>query len=352
VARIRAVGTSLPPNILHQDQIKTFANHLFAGSFRNIDRLLPIFHNGKVETRHFCMALDWYAQRHSFSEKNELYREWAAKLGAEAASACLDKAGMSIKDIHHLFFVSTSGISTPSIDALIMNVLKAGVHTKRTPIWGLGCAGGCVGLTRAADYVKAYPDHRALLIAVECCSLTFQQEDQSKSNLVATSLFGDGAAAVLVEGEECSPAGLGPVIVSTLSTLWPDTRDIMGWEVNDAGLKVIFSRDIPTFVHTMFKPNVYEFLEQQSLLPSDIAYYITHPGGYKVIEAYAELFGVPLHRFSAALDVLKKYGNMSSVTVLFVLNEILNMGIQQGKYGILTALGPGFSSELLLIRGQ
>ncbi|WCK52441.1 3-oxoacyl-[acyl-carrier-protein] synthase III C-terminal domain-containing protein [Aneurinibacillus sp. Ricciae_BoGa-3] len=350
MARIRAVGTCLPPHILHQDEVKTFASNLFAGSFRNIERLLPIFQNGKVKTRHFCMPLDWYGQPHSFAEKNERYREWAVKLGTAAAADCLNKADRSIKDIDHLFFVSTSGISTPSIDALIMNELKAGVHTKRTPIWGLGCAGGCVGISRAFEYVKAYPEQRALLIAVECCGLTFQQEDRSKSNLVATSLFADGAAAVLIEGEQCLPEGHGPRIEQTLSTLWPDTRDIMGWEVNDAGLKVIFSRDIPTFVHSMFKPNVYEFLEQHHLRTSDITHFITHPGGYKVIEAYAEVFGVPLDRFSAALDVLQKYGNMSSVTVLFVLNEILSNGIQPGEYGILTALGPGFSSELLLVK--
>jgi alkylresorcinol/alkylpyrone synthase len=351
MARICAVGTSVPPHILPQDEVKTFVKNLFAESFGDIDRLLPIFQNGQVETRHFCMPMEWFAHPHTFAEKNELYQEWAVRLGTEAVRKCLEKIDLTIENIDHIFFVSTTGIATPSIDAHIMNRLRANPHTKRTPIWGLGCAGGAVGLSRAVDYVRAYPKSRVLLIAVECCGLTFQHEDRSKSNLVATSLFADGAAAVLIEGEECEQPLYGPSIVHTMSMLWPDTEDVMGWEVNEGGLKVIFSRSIPQLIHTHFKPNVFTFLEQCGLTPKDLIHYITHPGGYKVIEAYAQIFDVPLDCFSHALDILRRFGNISSVTVLFVLERFLKQGISKDEYGLISALGPGFCSELLLIKG-
>ncbi|WP_027414725.1 type III polyketide synthase [Aneurinibacillus terranovensis] len=349
--RITAVGTCVPPHILPQDSIKDFARHLFADSFQDIERLLPVFQNGQVETRYFCMPIDWFAQPHSFAEKNSLYEKWAVTLGMEAAEKCLHHAGRTLNEIDHIFFVSTSGIATPSIESHIMNRMGANPHTKRTPIWGLGCAGGAAGLSRAAEYVTAYPNARALLIAVECCGLTFQNEDRSKSNLIATSLFADGAAAVLVEGEACEGAETHPSIVSTMSTLWPDTGGVMGWEVNEGGLKVIFSRSIPSLVETLFKPNVLAFLERHGLNAKDITHFIVHPGGYKVVEAYAQLFNAPIEVFSHSLDVLRRYGNMSSATVLFVLEAFLKQGMCANEYAIITALGPGFSSELLLIKG-
>lgn len=351
MARICAVATFVPPHVLSQNEVKAFARNLFAESFGDIDRLLPIFQNGQVETRHFCMPMEWFAHSHTFAQKNELYQEWAVRLGTQAARNCLEKTDLTIEEIDHIFFVSTTGMATPSIDARIMNRMKASPHTRRTPIWGLGCAGGAVGLSRAADYVKAYPKARVLLIAVECCGLTFQHEDRSKSNLVATSLFADGAAAVLMEGEECERALGGPSILYTMSTLWPDTEQVMGWEMNEGGLKVIFSQSIPQLVHTHFKTAVFAFLKRYGLTPKDLTHYITHPGGYKVIEAYAQVFDTPLDSFSHALAILRRFGNMSSVTVLFVLDLFLKQGIQKGEYGLISALGPGFSSELLLIKG-
>ncbi|GED15255.1 type III polyketide synthase [Aneurinibacillus migulanus] len=352
MARITAVGTSVPPHVLKQDEIREFARHLFGDSFRDIDRLLPIFHNGQVETRHFCVPLEWFGEKHMFSEKNDLFQEWATRLGVEAAKDCLEQAGKNVADIDHILFVSTTGISTPSIDSRIMNELGMNPHTKRTPIWGLGCAGGAAGLSRAADYVTAYPGKRVLLIAVECCGLTFQCEDKSKSNLVATSLFADGAAAVLIEGETVVQENRKQIqVIDTMSTLWPDTRDVMGWDINENGLKVIFSRDIPTLVDQLLGPNMAEFLERHGMTGHDIRHFIAHPGGKKVIEAYAEVLGVELFYFSHALDILRRFGNMSSVTVLFVLQAFLKQGITPGEYGIVTALGPGFSSEMLLVKG-
>lgn len=352
MARITAVGTSVPPHILKQTEICEFARHLFGDSFRDINRLLPIFRNGQVETRHFCVPLEWFGAKHTFSEKNALFQKWAVRLGVEAVKDCLAQARKSVADINHILFVSTTGIATPSIDSCIINELGMNPHTKRTPIWGLGCAGGAAGLSRAADYVTAYPHERVLLIAVECCGLTFQCEDKSKSNLVATSLFADGAAAVLIEGENTiQENGKQLQVIDTMSTLWPDTRDVMGWEINENGLKVIFSRDIPALVDQLLRPNMTEFFERNSMTGRDIRHFIAHPGGKKVIEAYREMLGVEPFYFSHALDILRRFGNMSSVTVLFVLQAFLKQGIAPEEYGIVTALGPGFSSEMLLVRG-
>jgi alkylresorcinol/alkylpyrone synthase len=350
--RIVSVGTALPPNRLTQREIQEFVRHVFQDTFKDIDRLLPIFDNGQVKTRHLCMPLEWYGAPHHFSEKNHLYRDWAYRLGIEAIRDCLTRANLEVTDIDHLFFVSTTGISTPSMDALIMNGLNMDPHMKRTPIWGLGCAGGAVGLTRASDYLRAYPENRALLVAVETCSLTFQPQDTSKSNLIGTSLFADGAAAVLLEGDKCPGGRKGPKILFTSSTLWKGTEDVMGWDVNENGLKVIFSRDIPVLTETLLKPTIIEFLTLHQLNLGDIAYFITHPGGYKVIEAYASSLGLPLERFHHPLGVLQDCGNMSSASVLFVLQRFLREGMEEGKYGIITALGPGFSSELLLLEGS
>lgn len=352
MARITAVGTAVPPHVLQQEEIREFARRLFAHSFRNIDLLLPIFQNGQVHTRHFCVPLEWFGVPHTFAEKNALFQEWAVRLGMEAVKDCLTQASLHASAIDHIFFVTTTGIATPSIDSRIMNELGMSPHTKRTPIWGLGCAGGAAGLSRARDYVTAYPKERVLLVAVECCGLTFQYEDRSKSNLVATSLFADGAAAVLIEGSECASSGSGGLeIIDTMSTLWKDTPNVMGWEVNEYGLKVIFSRDIPTLVHQLFRPNMEAFLARHRMTGSDIRHFITHPGGRKVIEAYADMAGVDLACFSHALHILRRFGNMSSVTVLFVLQAFLRQGIEPDEHGIITALGPGFSSELLLVKG-
>jgi alkylresorcinol/alkylpyrone synthase len=221
---------------------------------------------------------------------------------------------------------------------------------RRTPIWGLGCAGGAAGLSRAFEFTRAFPDKRALVLALELCSLTFQKNDLSKSNLVASSLFADGAAAVLVSG--AGTGAVGPAIVGTRSTLWYDSLDVMGWEINDQGMKVLFSRDIPSIVRTCVLPNVLEFLSGYGLSLPDLKHIIAHPGGAKVLDAYRETLQLSNGKLDIARSVLRRYGNMSSPTVFFVLDEYLRSGsIRPGDYGLVTALGPGFSSEMLLVRG-
>ncbi len=327
---------------------------MFEASVHNIDRFLPIFEHSEIETRHFCAPLDWFQHPRSVEEKHALFVQSAVDLAERAVRSCLGRAGTEPGDIDHIFMVTTTGTVTPSLDAYLFNRLSFRPHIKRTPIWGLGCAGGAAGLSRAAEYVKAFPKQKALLVSVELCSLTFIRNDTSKSNIVATSLFADGAAAALVAGDECDGIGTGgrpaPRIVSTQSTIWPESLDVMGWDVTNEGLKVIFSKDIPSIIARYMHPNVEELSNSVGWPPESIEYFILHPGGAKVLTAYEEALRLPKERLDASRRILRDYGNMSSCTVLFVLEDILRGGTEPGSRGLAGALGPGFSSELLLLQ--
>lgn len=356
---IVSLSTCNPPHVFTQDRALSFARELFKDSFQDIDRLLNIFHNGQIEKRHFSVPLEWFQKEHSLQESNDLYIKLATKLGLEAIEECLQTSvflerKIDYSEIDVIFFISSSGISTPSIEARMMNQLSFSPHTKRVPIWGLGCGGGASGLSRAYDYCLAYPHAKVLVVSVELCSLTFQRQDQSKSNLVGTSLFADGAACALVVGDkiklnQLSTLSYLPHIQDTQSTLMPESEDVMGWDVKDSGLHVVFSKDIPNIVSHWLKPNVEEFLTRHSLKLDDIKHFIAHPGGKKVIEAYQETLGMDEEITAIPLQILKEFGNMSSATVLFVLKRFMEQEVAHGERGLITALGPGFSSELLLV---
>lgn len=351
MGHIVAVGTSVPEFVLSQEEAEGFAQEVFRDSYPNIERYLPVFKNTQVQSRHLSRPKEWFKSEPTFAQRNEAYIETACQLGEEAIQRCLASAELDMKDVDHLFFVSTSGLATPSIDARLISRMGISRHVKRTPIWGLGCSGGAAGLARAWEYVRAFPQSKALLLAVELCSLTFRRSDQSKSNLVATSLFGDGAAAVLLAGSEALDRNASyPRILDGLSTTWPDSLDIMGWEVADDGLKVVFSKDIPSLVQREVRPVAEQFLTQWDLSLKDINRLIAHPGGQKVLKAYKKALDLPNHLLDHAYSVLKDYGNMSSATVLFVLERELREEYRKGDHGLLMALGPGFSSEMLLLQ--
>ncbi len=347
---ISAIGTAVPEHRVGQEVAQRFCQALFQEAFPDIDRLLPVFKNAQIETRHFSAPPEWFETEHSFAEKNQCYIDTAIKLGSSAISSCLRQADLTAADIDHFYFVSTTGLATPSIDARLINLLRFRPDVRRTPIWGLGCAGGAAGLSRAFEYTRAFPRQRALLVALELCGLTFQRNDLSKSNLVAVSLFADGAAAAVVSGAETGDSGLR--LVASRSTLWYDSLDVMGWEVNNRGLKVLFSRDIPSIVRSLALPALLEFLSSNGLKLEDVDHFIVHPGGIKVIEAYEEALGIGNGNLKRARGILRQYGNMSSATVLFVLEDFMRArAIQSGEYGILSALGPGFSAEMVLVQG-
>lgn len=353
---ITATGIAKPPYAFQQSDVKPFVRDMFSEVFPDIDRLLKVFENTQIDTRYFCVPIDWFGEPRKFAEKSRLYIENALKLGIEALQNCLQHAQVGLDAVNHLFFVSTSGLATPSMDARILNQLQANPHTKRTPIWGLGCAGGAAGLSRACDYVKAHPKETAAVIAVELCGLTFQRNDLTKSNLVATSLFADGAACVLVAGDESAAAAHHSAVSNklrlrgTMSTLWKDSLDVMGWNFSDAGFHVVFSRDIPSIVRNDVSVNTQAFYAQQGIQRAD--HYVLHPGGTKVLDAYRESLGIPADGLQHSEAVLREYGNMSSCTVLYVLDRFMQSGIvRAGETALITALGPGFSSEMLLAEG-
>jgi alkylresorcinol/alkylpyrone synthase len=357
---IISVAEAIPPFEMNQRQASEFARELFTESFKDIERLLRSFQNGQIVKRHFVKNIDWFKKERSFEEKNSAYIELAVTLGKEAIEKCLNntaflKNNISYQEIEAIFFISSTGIATPSIEARIMNQLPFDSHTKRIPIWGLGCAGGAVGLSRAREYCLAFPKAKVLVLSVELCSLTFQRGDLSKSNLIGTSLFADGCACALVCGNainilDIRKMATSPSIVATQSTLMPNSLDVMGWDIKSTGLFVVFSRDIPNIIEDWLKPNVSEFLTENQLDLGQIDYFIAHPGGKKVIDAYLKSLELPPSMTDVSLEVLKQFGNMSSATIFYVLKRYMEQKIPQGAIGLGTALGPGFSSELLLLR--
>jgi alkylresorcinol/alkylpyrone synthase len=355
--RLSALATALPPRATPQPATRALAARMFEAGLDPEDRrLLAVFDHAGIDTRHFCMPLEWYAEPHGFGEMNARYVEHAEALAIEAIGKTLARAGLEPRDIDHLVFVSSTGISTPSLDARLANRLAFRGDFRRTPIWGLGCAGGAAGLSHARDFALADPSVRVLLVALELCSLTFQRGDLDRRNLVAASLFADGAAAALIEGSEVAPrvrGGLALDLVASRSTLWPDTLDVMGWDVDDRGLHVVFSRDIPTIVREWVRPTLDGFLAAHGLDLATLAHVVAHPGGPKVLSAYAESLGLDPSAFRHAAAVLRECGNMSSPTCLFVLERVLAAhDIRPGEAAVLSALGPGFSSELVLMRAR
>ncbi|MGO9482455.1 MAG: type III polyketide synthase [Candidatus Kryptoniota bacterium] len=350
--RLISIATQEPTTIVGQEEVKEFARGIFSQRSNDIERLLNVFSNTSIQTRHFTEDRSWYGKDHGFAERNELYIRSAVLLSEKCALKSLNDVNMQPSDIHHVIFVSSTGLSTPSIDARLFNSIRFNTHAKRTPIWGLGCAGGAAGLSRALEYTMAMPGHAVLLIAIELCGLTFQKDDYSKNNLVGTSLFSDGAAAAVIVGDEHPMfKHNGITLLSSLSTIFENSLDVMGWDVKDNGLKVIFSKDIPTIVSNCVCQNVRELTLENGIDISDIKHFAVHPGGPKVMDAYEEALELPSEVLRFSRKVLREHGNMSSPTVLYVLKEFVDSReYNAGEYGLISALGPGFSSELLLFK--
>ncbi|GBF10341.1 type III polyketide synthase [Tepidibacillus sp. HK-1] len=348
---IISVGTAVPPYEISQETAKNFSKILFKDHFKDIDRLLRIFDHTQITKRHFCVPIEWFEVEHTFEEKNMIYVKNAIELSKQAIFHCLKNTPFATEDIDHILFISSTGLSTPSIDAYLFNDpdIHFNPHIKRTPIWGLGCAGGAAGLSRAMEYSRAFPNDKVLVVSLEIGELAFLRNDLSKSNLVATSLFGDGAAAVLIVGDQVLQTDAGLKMIDSQSTIWKNSLDVMGWDVRNNGLKVIFSKDIPSIVQNELKPNVDQFLLNHHLTLSDLQFFILHPGGTKIIEAYENAFQITEQETMITRQILNQYGNMSSPTVLFVLQALLKSHPPKNGHGILIALGPGFSSEIILL---
>ncbi|MHB1685023.1 MAG: type III polyketide synthase [Bacilli bacterium] len=350
---IASVASAIPDHVVTQEEARDLAKQLFSGHFRDIDRLLQIFSTSAIEKRHFCVPPSWFAKSRSLREKNDRYLIAAEQLGREAAEKALTAAALSPQDIDAILFVSSTGIATPSLDVKLIQALGMRRDVARMPLFGLGCAGGASGLARAAEWAKAHPTGAVLLVAVELCGLTFVHGDHSKSNLIGTALFADGAAACVVVGDERrSPEDkpfAGPSIIGNMSYVWPDMQDVMGWDVRDEGLSVVFSRDIPSIVEREIAGQLSALLRKYDIAREQLVAFVAHPGGMKVLRAYETALQLPESWLELARDVLQNFGNMSSPTVLFVLERLLQSAPDSG-YAAVAALGPGFSCEQVLLQ--
>jgi alkylresorcinol/alkylpyrone synthase len=302
-----------------------------------------------VDTRHLALPIDEYYELKTWGKANNHWIEVAQDLGQKALCTAFARAGFAPSDLGALFFVSITGISSPSIDARLINRMGLPLNLKRVPIFGLGCVAGAAGISRAADYVLAYPKQVAAVLAVELCSLTLQQEDMSIANLISSGLFGDGAGAVLVAGSERESNG--PEILATRSVFYPDSEHVMGWDISERGFRIVLSREVPIVVEQHLANDVDAFLEDEGLTRRDIGSWVLHTGGPRVLEATAAALDLPEDALAASWDCLRRTGNLSSASVLVVLEEVMmRRRPAPGTYSILAAMGPGFCSELVLLR--
>ena len=347
-ASIVSVGRALPPHHASQSQLTAaFREHWTAAHF-NPARLDELHRAVGVEGRYLALPMEAYPALDTFAKANAAWIEAAVTLGEQALRAALGQAGVAPEELDHLFFVTVTGIATPSIDALLSNRLGLRSDLKRTPIFGLGCVAGAAALARASDYLRAFPDQTAAVLSVELCSLTLQRGDLSLSNIIASGLFGDGAAAVILKG-----AGRGtarPRIAATKSVLYPHTERVMGWDLVDGGFKVLLSPEVPALAKAHIGEDVDVFLASQGLKRSQIQHWVAHTGGPKVLRAFEEALELPADALARSWESLRSVGNLSSSSVLFVLGDLLDAAIARpGDRGLLLAMGPGFCAELVLL---
>ncbi len=339
---LRSLATAVPAHRYEQAVVREATDRLFDRNKADLARLMPVYDNAGIDRRYSCMPLDWYLAPHGWVERSRLFAEHAVELLCQAATRCLEKAGMAPGEIDTVVAVSTTGVATPSLDALVIERLGLRRDVRRLPIFGLGCAGGVTGLARAIDQARVLPGSNVLYLVVELCTLTFRHGDNSKSNVVASALFGDGAAAAVI-----STDGDGPAFGPSGEHTWAQSLDIMGWRVQEDGLGVLFSRDIPALVRAEIRPIADAFLEQNGAAVADLAGIVCHPGGAKVLDALEDAFALPPGGLATARGVLRDYGNMSAATVLFVLERTLAQ-TNRGRY-LMSALGPGFSVGLQML---
>jgi alkylresorcinol/alkylpyrone synthase len=353
--RISSVGTAVPPHRYPQAVIAEALRERWAGKLAE-PRLLNRLHaNCGVETRNFVLPLQEYPKLVGFKATNDQWIAWAVELGRTAIARSLEPLGLTAADISAIFFATVTGVASPTIDARLINLLPFPTNIKRTPIFGLGCVAGAAGIARASDYVRAFPDQIALLLSVELCSLTWQDDDQSIANLISCGLFADGAAAVVICGSEVAlPAAKtlpGPRILATRSTFYRNTEHVMGWDIGDTGFTIVLSPDVPKVVLENLRGDVDVFLTENNLKLSDIGSWIFHSGGPKVLEAAEASLGLPKDALALSWKSLREVGNLSAASVLMVLAEALE--VQRGapgSYSILAAMGPAFCLELVLLQ--
>lgn len=355
--RIVSVHGVLPEHRYTQAEI----THAFTHTMLRVpvdERVVRRFHdNAGVETRHLALPLERYGDLADFTESNDAFIEAGVELGARAVTDALKAVGLTPPDVDLIISATVTGIAVPSIEARVASLIGMRQDVVRMPLFGLGCVAGAAGVARLHDYLLGHPDSVAVLMAVELCSLTLQRDDVSVPNLVASGLFGDGAAAVVAVGADRArefddaPAVVQPDVIAARSRLYPDSERTMGWDTGTTGLKIVLDSSVPVLVNQYVGDDVRAFLGDHGLTQDDIEWYVAHPGGPKVLEALQETLAVDRETLQVTWDSLARIGNLSSASVLHVLADTLaERPPRPGSYGLMLAMGPGFCSELVLLR--
>lgn len=341
IPKLLSLATEVPPHVLRTEDVIREATAIFAGRHKDFERLMPVFGNSGIDCRYSVRPYEWFRQDQGWPERTEAFIEGASALFQKVASHALLLAEKKPSDIDTIVMVSSTGVATPSIEARVMNGMGFRDDVKRVPVFGLGCAGGVSGLSLAARMARAEPGSNVLLVVIELCTLAFRPDEMSKSNIIATALFGDGAAACVVSTKG---DGLGEIEHSGEHT-WPGTVDVMGWRLDDQGFGAIFSRSIPDLATTELRPAADQFLARHGLTIGDMQSFCFHPGGAKVVTALEQAFETGKGRLANEREILKGFGNMSAPTVLFVLERELANSSTGRRF--ISALGPGFTASFI-----
>ena len=345
--RVVASVKALPPNVISQEEVRELCGRIFEDR-KELQRLLPVMDRAGVRRRHFAFPPNYYLAGKSFEERNADFLDAALGLAEEAGRGCLEQAEVRPDQVDHLIVTTTTGLATPSVDARLVRRLGLKADVRRWPLFGLGCAGGAGAVIRAADLLRGMPGGRALVVAVELCGQIFSARALRPVDVIAAGLFGDGAAAALVEGDRCS--GRGPAIQAVKTVLFEDTERIMGWSFTGDGMRIMLSPRVTGFVGERLKEAVERFLGDSGLSARMIAAWILHPGGRRIIEAYGKAFGLDERALEWTRTSLANVGNLSSASVLAILSDVMSAsGPGAGEKGLMIGLGPGFAAEMVLL---
>lgn len=353
MSRVLAVAPALPGAPYDQETISEVIAPLVTGDDERAGQLMRRLHrNSGVRTRHLALAPEQYAQVRDFGQANDHYLAVGTDLAARAARDALDRAGVAPEEVDFVLFTSVTGIGAPSVDAALVERLGMRRDVKRLPSFGLGCAGGAAGLARVHDYLAGHPHDVALLVCLELCSLTLQHGDVDPASLVASGLFGDGAAAAVVAGgaHPAVAAAAGPEVVATRSRLYPGTEEDLGWRIGASGFRIVLSASLPDVVRAELADDVEALLGAHGLKTGDVTRWVVHAGGPRILDAVEQGLGLPADALAASRASLSAVGNLSSASVLDVLDRTLATGPPGGSPGVLLAFGPGVTVEMVLLR--
>ncbi len=357
--KIASAASAFPKHYYSQKVLLERLQDYWGPQLKNPLLLARLHRNVTVDGRYLAVPAEQYVDIKTWGQANDIWIKVAQELGERALCLALHNAGLKTEDLGCLLFTTVTGVASPSIDGMLINRMGLPANIRRTPIFGLGCVAGAAGIARASDYVRAYPSQAAALVSVELCSLTLQREDLSVANLISSGLFADGSAAVIVTGDAFESSQLenfgtkisGPTILATRSIFYPNTEDMMGWNISEKGFRIILSTEVPNLIRQNLGRDVDCFLADNGHQRSDLKSFVLHTGGPKVLDASADALGLHNGELDASWDCLRKVGNLSSASVLCVLEDVMkNRRPAPGTLGLLAAMGPGFCSELLLLQ--